>query len=128
MIDFIVDSNILIYCSQKQEKYVRFFQEYEHNKFGISSISVIELLVGAKTPLEFFSLSDYLQSFVVLPLDKTISIRVARTLLKRQQRSFQKSRIADICIAETALYFGVPLVTNNAKDFRVWKNLQTIIP
>lgn len=128
MIDFVIDTNILIYCSQKQEKYAQFLDRLINKKFGISSISVIELLVGARDELEFLSLSVFMESFIVLPVDKEISSRVARALLHREPKSLKNSHVADICIAETALFFGVPLITNNSRDFKTWKTLHTITP
>lgn len=128
MIDFVVDTNILIYCSQKQEKYADFLARLGVKTFGISVISLIEILVGSKNEMEFFMLSDFLENFGLLSLNKSIGTRVARKLMQDPKKSFKNPHIADICIAETALFYKTPLITNNARDFRAWKSLQIITP
>ncbi len=129
MIDAILDTNILIYLSKKSSPYLRFFkEELKGKQIGISVVSFVEFLIGAETKLEQAILRESLSSFEIFPLTTEIGFQCAMTLSKREKPSFKNPKIADIIIAQTALFHGVPLVTNNAKDFRSFRGLKLIVP
>ncbi len=129
MIDLVFDTNILVYLGQKNQKYLDFVShETSGKKIGISVISSIEVLVWATTNLERAQLREDLSLFETLPLTEEIGLQCAINLSKQKQASLRNPKFADIIIANTALFYGVPLVTNNAKDFKVFKGLKVIVP
>lgn len=128
MIDLLFDTNIVIYLSKKEEKYLKWFEQLGEKIIGVSVVSVIESLVGVKDEFEYLHLWNNLMEFEVIPLEKEMAVRVAMMLRQHGQKNLKSLFAADFCIAETARFMKVPLVTNNSKDFRHWKDLKIIVP
>jgi tRNA(fMet)-specific endonuclease VapC len=126
MIDVLLDTNIVIYVLQGKERYVHALQEF--GTLGISVISAIELFTGAHDRKEYATLTSMLLGIQIVPLGVDIGISAAESLRKRRQKSLRSSAFADTVIAHTALSLGVPLVTNNPKDFKTFPDLEIVTP
>ncbi|MFN0102647.1 MAG: PIN domain-containing protein [Bryobacteraceae bacterium] len=95
----------------------------------ISFMTVAEMRLGALGanwgPRKCDVLEAYLAGFLVLHSDNLL----CSTWAAVQDESVRKGRqmnSADVWIAATALVLSVPLVTNNAKDFRHLSQLQLV--
>jgi tRNA(fMet)-specific endonuclease VapC len=129
MIDILLDTNILIYLVRGEEKYIRFFEEqWAQKTYATSIVSVMEALVGAREREERSDLQERLQRIIVVPLTEDIGMPAAVTLRARRVKNIRSPRFPDAIIAHTALRLGVPLVTNNRKDFAAFKGLKLIVP
>lgn len=110
MIKALFDTNILIDylngISQAKTELAR----YEHRL--ISTITWIEVLVGAKTEAENTAIKRFLaQHFEQIPLNSDIA---ERSVLIRQTK---RIRLPDAIIQATAEHHQALLITRNSKDF-----------
>ena len=128
MIDLLLDTNIVIYLLQRQEKYIRFSDSMENKDFGISVISYMEVLVGASEEDQMLDAYKFLNTVEVVPLDTLLAERCADILRQSDKKSLRNPRFSDTVIGQTALSLGVPLVTNNPKDFAGFRGLKVIVP
>lgn len=120
-VDYILDTNILIYLSNQDEKYVDFIENLE-GTIGISVISFIEFILGGTPTL----VKDIEETFIILDLNKQISKKVAHTLKQRERKNLRNPKLADIVIGHTAGFYEAALITNNADDFKSIKELEII--
>ncbi len=127
-IDLILDTNILIYLLQKEEKYTAFLEKIGEKRLGISVVSYMELIVGVDSENDAKVITEFLANVEIIPVNKNIAEQTAAVLRKRTKRGLKDPQLADTIIAQTALILGVPLVTNNAKDFSIFRGLKLIVP
>ena len=127
MIDYLFDTNIVIYLTQAQERYVEFARRLDQHVTGISVITYMEVLVGAEDALEHNAIA-MLGKFVIVPMDVHIARAAVETLRHRPRKSLKDPFLPDILIAHTALHLGVPLVTNNPGDFTAFAGLELVVP
>ena len=125
-IDVIFDTNALIYIVAGKEKYVHLLDTLGFA--GISILSSMELSIGAKTVEEESSITSLLLDIEIIPLTQEIGLAAVASLRKRGKNSIRVPQLADTIIAHTALSLGVPLVTNNPKDFEAFEGLKLIVP
>ena len=113
----LADTNIVIYSL----KGIPAIQEYANNDFGISDISVIELL-GVKNIDDNTLLhrKTYIDNAIVYPL--TQPIREIAIELKQKYTL----KVPDAIIAATALHYQIPLLTADKGFIRI-KELTAII-
>lgn len=91
---------------------------------GMSAITYMELMVGARNKKEVVSIKKAFADFEIIELTYAISIK-ARNLIEM----FTKSHgllIPDALIAATALEFELPLSTLNISDFKFIPNLTLV--
>lgn len=106
----VFDTNILIdYLNGVQEASDE-FDLYEEAL--ISSITQIEILVGAKTREEESSIRSFLGSFTILPVSRDVA---EESVSVRRQHGM---KVPDTIIYATARTEGTILVTRNSKDFK----------
>lgn len=89
---------------------------------GMSSITLMELIVGAFNKREVQLIKKTFADFDVLELNEAISIRATNLI-----EQFSKSHgllIPDALIAATALEYELPLFTANVSDFRFIPGLE----
>jgi|SRR5690625_151147 len=114
-----IDSNIIIYFSQKEKTHLR--KWLQNKKLAISVISEIEVL-GYKyiTPAEIRAASHF---FTLCQ-----SIFLSRAIVQKaiELRQAKKINLGDAIIAATAIVEDIPLLTANAKDFKHLKDLRLI--
>jgi len=129
VIESIFDTNIIIYLLEGETKYLNFLGRKSLDKnIGISIITYMEVLVGISEE-KFDAVSNFLNThFNIIRLNERISYFAARNVSNKIYKGFRTSKLADSIIANTALDLGVPLVTNNPKDFKKFKGLEVIVP
>ena len=112
---YLCDTCILIdYLRGKEEAKARLSRD-RANGLGMSSVTYMELMVGAKNKREVGVIKKAFKDFEVIEISEAISVK-AKNLIEK----FTKSHgllIPDALIAATALELGVPLCTLNVKDF-----------
>ncbi len=112
---YLCDTCILIdYLRGKEEAKDRLSRD-RAGGLGMSSVTYMELLVGAKNKREVGVIKKAFKDFEVIEISESISIK-AKNLIEK----FTKSHgllIPDALIGATALELGVPLCTLNVKDF-----------
>jgi tRNA(fMet)-specific endonuclease VapC len=126
--DLLLDTNIVIYLAAQEARYLDFVAGLGARRLGISVVSYMELLVGVRSAREGRGIEELLSQFEIVPLHEEIAMRSAVALRKTARRSLRNPRLADTIIAQTALAEGVPLVTNNPRDFARFAGLKLITP
>lgn len=128
MIDLLVDTNVLIYFRGGHPTYLDFFGMIAEKSLGISVITFMEMLMGISDGPETAAMVQFLSSFEVVAVDMEIARETALWMRGKKLRSLRHSSLADAIIGQTALQLGVPLVTNNPKDFASLKGLEILVP
>ncbi len=128
MIDFLVDTNVLIYLYTLHPTYLHFFLEFADKIPGISVVTHMEMLMGARNDKEEAALEKFLGDFESIPVDLNIARESALWMRRRKHRSLRHPSLPDTIIGKTALALGIPLVTNNKKDFASLAGLELIVP
>ena len=95
-------------------------------KDGISQVSALELIVGARDNRDLTGIDAFLSSFVVVPLREATGTR-ACDLLKRYAKS-HGLHVFDSLVAATAIEEGLTLVTRNRRHFATIKGLSPLVP
>jgi predicted nucleic acid-binding protein len=115
-IDFIVDTNFLIYTSQK-EQIVEPFLDYN---IGISFISEMELLgVFSISKIQKENVQKIIDECYIL--DFNYEIKRKAILLKQKY----KIKLPDAIIAATSIFYNIPFITADS-DFKPIKELSLI--
>lgn len=115
-IDFLVDTNFLIFVSQENE-IVSAFLDYN---IGVSYISEMELLgVFSISKIQKDAMQKILDQCYIL--DSTTEIKKTAISLKQKY----KIKLPDAIIAATAIHYNLPFVTADA-DFKTIKELKLI--
>ena len=113
---YFCDTCILIdYLRGKVEVQQKLQQDREQG-LGMSSITYMELMVGALNKREAGIIKKAFSDFEIVEISETISIK-AKHLIEKYTKS-HGLLIPDALIASTALELGLPLYTTNIKDFR----------
>lgn len=129
MDQFLVDSNILIYLLNKNRDIVPFFEQFRSAALHISMISWIEVLSGSSRHKKTIrEVERDVQDFIRLPVEDRIAKKAAQLFENAIQKGEKIKNFQDGVIAATALLYGMPLITNNPKDFRKFKGLKVISP
>ena len=122
--EYLCDTCILIdYLRGKSDAQERLSADREKG-LGMSSITYMELMVGALNKREVSVIKKAFSDFEIIEISESISIK-AKNLIEK----FTKSHgllIPDALIAATALELGVPLCTANISDFRFIPDLVII--
>jgi len=116
----ILDSNILIDILKGRQDTINTVQAIT-SPLSISSITAMELIIGARNKLEVSKLEKFIDLFEILHIDSRIS-----TLAIQLITQYAKSHTLDIpdsLIAATALTNRAQLLTLNKKDFQFIPNL-----
>ena len=120
----VLDSNILIEILKGKEETISRVQTLS-KPLSISSITVMELIIGARNKQEVSILNEFIELFEIIHIDATIS-----TLAMQLVTNYAKSHTLDIpdsLIAATALVNHAQFFTYNRKDFQFIPNLDLII-
>lgn len=122
----LIDSDILIDVSRGVPEAIGTLQRIvDENEAAISTITQMELIVGARNHRELRSLDAFLQDFRVFKLNERIS-DLAIDLLHRFRLS-HGLLLADSLIAASALVHEIPFISKNPKHFRFIEAL-TLLP
>ena len=82
----------------------------------MSSITYMEVMVGAFNKREVGIIKKAFSDFVIVEISELISVK-ARSLIEKYTKS-HGLLIPDALIGATALELGLPLYTTNIKDFQ----------
>lgn len=118
----IFDTDILIWVQRGNPKAARLIDNAEDRYLSIQSY--MELLQGAKNKLQHKNVKDFISDFgfSVLPLSENIG---HRALIYVEEYALSSGmRAGDAIIAATAVENNLPVVSSNAKHFKVVKELQ----
>ncbi|NEQ30071.1 MAG: type II toxin-antitoxin system VapC family toxin [Leptolyngbya sp. SIO4C5] len=125
MTRLLVDTDILIDIANRDETAInRLKAESQQGPLAISSITVMELIVGCRNKQEQNQLEDFLAQFQVIALDGKVSTQ-AIALLKNYCLS-HGLLIADALIAATAIANNIALLSKNQRDFRFIQELELL--
>ena len=118
----MLDTNICIYVIKRDpQQVIERFRSFAVGDIGISVITLAELQYGASKSSQPKRNHEALQQFVspllVADFDRRAS-GVYAELRPKLERRGRPIGAMDLLIAAHALSLGVPLVTNNEKEFR----------
>jgi len=96
---------------------VAFLQRHEQvMSLSISTITQMELIVGARNKNELQAIEKLLQRFAVIKINESIAETAVE--LVRQYRLSHGLLIPDAIIAATAIVVEQPLATKNRRDYQ----------
>ena len=119
----IFDTDIFIWVQRGNKKAARLMEESASDRY-LSIQTYMELLQGAKNKVQHRYVKDFITSFgfIVLPLSENIGHRASIYIEEYALSSGMRS--GDALIAATAVENNMPLVSSNAKHFRVIKDIK----
>lgn len=119
----IFDTDIFIWVQRGNEKAARLMEKSTSDRY-LSIQTYMELLQGAKNKAQHKYVKDFITSFgfIVLPLSENIGHRASIYIEEYALSSGMRS--GDALIAATAVENNMPLVSSNAKHFRVIKDIK----
>ena len=117
----LLDTNICIYIIKQQPATVlKHFLEYQVGDVGISSITLSELRYGVAKSTHREKNSKALDEFIipleVIPFDEDAAY-VYGDIRANLEKAGTPIGSMDLLIAAHALSLGIPLVTNNTREF-----------
>jgi len=121
----LLDSDILIdYLRGKKEGRRFILYVLENAKCFITSINIAEIYSGKELedPNKEFIVSNFLNNFTLLTLDKEVS-KLAGIIRRKYNLP-----LADSFIAATALIYDLVLITRNIKHFSKIEGLKLLLP
>jgi len=118
----ILDTNIIIELFKGNVETKELLKKVDEKEFAISVITSMELYYGAINKRELNKIQKFLKSFNLLTINEEIS-KIALDLIEKYSKS-NGLNIPDALIAATSLYYEVPLLTYNKKDFRYIEYLE----
>ncbi len=110
----LLDTNILIDYIRGNEESVKFLESFQ-DILCVSSMTVAELVAGARSDQERSGLDQFVEAFSVLPVNKAIS-KKGGTFRRKYGKSHNVDLI-DALIAATAFINEMTLFTLNKKHF-----------
>ena len=121
---YLCDTCILIdYLKGKPDVQKKLSADREHG-LGMSSVTYMELLVGAFNKREVSIIKKAFADFEIIEISEAISIK-SKNLIEKFTKS-HGLQIPDALIASTALELDLPLYTANIKDFQFIPNLKLV--
>lgn len=113
----LIDTDILIDAGRSINDAVSFLQKTElTDQLLISTITQMELIVGARNKNELRVLERFLKRFTIVKVNQSISDTAVD--LVRQYRLSHGLLIPDAFIAATAIVINEPLATKNRRDYQ----------
>jgi predicted nucleic acid-binding protein len=111
----IIDSCVLIKAFRKDALAYKDLEEIK-NHTAYSVITLLELLIGANTPLKKEAMNKIFESYYGIPLNEKISLKAIEIMQTYITGKYIIS-VPDCLIAATSIVTGYPLLTYNKKDF-----------
>lgn len=113
----LIDTDILIDAGRAVGEAVTFLQRTEQTgQLLISTITQMELIVGARNKNELRLLEKFLKRFTLIKVNEPISDMAVD--LVRHYRLSHGLLIPDALTAATAIVINEPLATKNHRDYR----------
>lgn len=119
--NFLLDTNICVFViRQKPEVVVQRFQRHQPGEIGISTVTLAELRYGAdkssNPPENHSALNGFLAPLEIVEFDAEAAEYYGKARTDLELRGIPIGPL-DMIIAAHALCLGVPLVTNNMREF-----------
>lgn len=126
----LLDTNICIYIIKQQPASVlKHFLEYQIGDIGISSITLSELQYGVAKSQHQDKNSKALEQFItpleVVPFDDAAA-QAYGSIRATLERASTPIGAMDMLIAAHAVALGIPLVTNNTREFERVAGLEVV--
>jgi len=118
----ISDTNCLIDLFHQDLLTIKIFEKINPSNIIISSISVMELLIGSRNNVEKERIKKKISYYHIVHLNEDIS-ELAITLVDNYYLSHHLL-LPDALIAATAIVTGFQLFTYNTKDFKYIPNIK----
>lgn len=118
----LIDTDVLIWYMRGNEKAYKVIEN--SNNFFISVVNYMELVKGMRNKKELNNLRKALHSWnaKILYISEEIS---AKAMFSVEQHFLSHSmQLADALIGATAVAYGLPILTANAKHYKVMKDVQ----
>lgn len=117
MTQLLVDTDLLIDIANNDESAkLRLNQESQTATLCISTITVMEMMIGCRNKSEQQALTKFLAQFAVKPLTEAISAQAVE-LIQTYALS-HGLQIPDALIAATAITNNIALLSKNQRDYR----------
>ena len=123
-IDFVVDADVWIYRERPDTKYELYEPTLKGKRLGISFQGYAELMSSQNTNYGYYWREAFGQrkiGVVIMPDQETCEIwgyLVASRRIGLTRAAVRLVPTMDIWHAATAIRYGVPLVSHNAKDYQ----------
>ena len=125
MKQILIDTVILIDVFRGIEPAINRLQDESQTALlSISVVTEMELMVGCRNKSEQQKLTVFLNNYVILKINESISDQAVELL--RQYRLSHGLLIPDALIAATAINFNIPLLTKNQSDYRFIKEVNLL--
>jgi tRNA(fMet)-specific endonuclease VapC len=111
----IFDTTVLIELYRGNVLVKQKIEELAPDTIYISGITFAEFMVGAKDKQDFVQIQKQLSNYTMLPINEGIN-GIFIELFTSFSLSYRPG-IADTLIAATALYYDLPIYTQNRKHF-----------
>ena len=126
----LLDTNICIYIIKQQPASVlKHFLEYQIGDIGISSITLSELQYGVAKSQHQDKNSKALEQFItpleVVPFDDAAA-QAYGSIRATLEKAGTPIGSMDMLIAAHAVALGIPLVTNNTREFERVPGLEVV--
>ena len=113
----LVDTDILIDLSLDDVQAIQVLKGLEQQStLAVSTITVMELIVGCRNKNELRSTDRLLERFKIILLNEQVSVRSVELI--RKYRLSHGLLLADAMIAATALSMDCDFITKNQRDYR----------
>lgn len=123
-VEFLCDTSVLIDYLRGDEKVREILQADHFGRMSMSSVTLMELVVGAFNKQEVRMIRNAFDDMAIIQINEEISEKAVQLI-----GSYSKShnlRIPDALIAASALVLGLPLFTRNTSDFRFLPDIQLV--
>lgn len=124
-VDILFDTNVVLYLLRGDERWVRSVEERGEAVNGVSAMTLMEVEMGMMTDKERDMADRFFAETVIVPIYEDIA-RMATRFLRERSRSLRSPHLADAIIAATAAELGIPLLTNNPRDFKRFPGVKAI--
>ena len=121
----LVDTDILIKSYRGNEGKRKHLEELK-GRIAISSITVLELMQGAKTEKKLIELNKQLKAYHIIHVNERISERSVS--LSRKYVTKHHLLPPDNLIAATALEFSLQIYTDNINDYNFIQGMKFYNP
>jgi len=113
----VIDTSIFIEFLRAKDKRLTTLAHLPDKKTrALPSVTLFELLMGAKTPDKKKDVLILVEDLDLLPFDETVAHKAADIYLQLRSKN-QLIDFRDIFIAATAITYELPLATLNTKHF-----------
>ena len=125
----VVDTDVVSMLFKGDSRALQYRSYIVGHLLGISFMTLAELerwsLERSWGITRKAALAQHLMRYVVLPVNRELCMRWAQVSFQARKKG-RPIQTADAWIAASALYYGVPLITNNPADYRMIDELQVL--